>query len=334
MRVSRRHVLKASISIAVAGEGWVLPQVARAQSVAGARTLTAQTPVLTIAFEEHGDASGFPVILLHGFPDDVRAWDAVVPPLAQQGYRVIVPYLRGHGATRFREASALRTGQQAAMGQDVIDLADALRLERFAVAGFDWGNRAACIAAALHPSRVRAAALIHGYTIQNTFAPPRPASPERERALWYQWYFNTERGRAGLERDRRGICRLLWKTWSPTWRFTDAVFDRTAVSFDNPDFVDVVVHSYRHRNANAAGEPRYEEIERRLAQRPKIEVPSIVLHGASDGVAGAPPDEAAERAMLSSFKGRRVVRGAGHFLPREKPDVVSSALLELLVATR
>ena len=293
-----------------------------------------QTPVLDIAVEESGDAQGFPIVLLHGFPDDVRAWDEVAPPLASKGYRVIVPYLRGYGPTRFRESSAPRMAQQAAIGQDLMDLADGLGLSRFAVAGYDWGNRAACIAAALHPERVRAGVFIGGYTIQDTLAPPQPATPERERALWYQWYFNTERGRMGLERDRRGICRLLWKDWSPTWRFTDATFERTASSFENPDFVEVVIHSYRHRNGNAPGEPRFTEMERRLAQRPTIEVPSIVLYGADDGLGSPPGDSPAERQSFSARVKRGIIAGAGHFLPREKPEAVSAAMLELLDTTR
>src|ERR1700704_4997337 len=217
---------------------------------AGTVERVVQTPVLNIGYEESGNASGFPVILLHGFPDDVHAYDAVAPPLAKAGHRVLVPYLRGYGPTRFRDPAAPKMAEQAAIGQDLIDFADALKLQRFAVAGYDWGGRAACVAAALHPERVRAAVLIGGYSIQDTLGPPQPAAPERKQALWYQWYFNTERGRAGLERNRRRICRLLWKTWSPTWHFSDEAFDRTAASFDNPDFVDVVIHSYRHRNLN------------------------------------------------------------------------------------
>jgi len=300
----------------------------RAQGVAAAAARHIQTPVLDIAYEDRGQ--GFPVILLHGFPDDVRAFDEVAPPLVQAGLRVLVPYLRGYGPTRFRDAAAPRMAEQAAIGQDLIDFADALRLDRFALAGYDWGGRAACIAAALHPDRVRAAALIGGYTIQDTVSPPQPAAPERERALWYQWYFNTERGRAGLQANRRSLCRLLWQTWSPTWHFTDDVFNRTAPSFDNPDFVDLVIHSYRHRNLNAPGEPRFAAIEKRLAQRPKIQVPAIVLYGAEDGLGAPPEDSPAERALFTSRMARRVVPGAGHFLPREKPDAVATALLELL----
>jgi pimeloyl-ACP methyl ester carboxylesterase len=300
-----------------------------AQTASGvAKTIL--TPVLSIAYEEHGH--GFPIILLHGFPDDVRAFDGVAPPLVQAGYRVLVPYLRGYGSTRFLDPSAPRTGEQAAIGQDLIDFADALDLDRFAVTGYDWGCRASCIAAALHPDRVRASVLIGGYTIQDSIAPPQPAPPEIERALWYQWYFNTERGRRGLAANRRSLCRLLWQLWSPNWHFSDEIYNRTAVSFDNPDFVDVVIHSYRHRNGGAAGEARFSEMERQLAGRPKIHVPSIVLHGADDGVARPLADSPAERAMFTKLTARRVVPAAGHFLPRENPSAVSSALLELLAA--
>ena len=291
-----------------------------------------QTPVLDIGYVESGQ--GFPVILLHGFPDDVHAWDDVAPPLVKAGYRVLVPYLRGYGATRFRDAAAPRMAEQAAIGQDVIDFADALNLPRFAVSGYDWGGRAACIAAALHPDRVRAAVLISGYLIQNTITPAPPAPPENERNLWYQYYFNTERGRAGLAADRRAICKFLWQTWSPTWHFTDETYNRTAPSFDNPDFVNVVVHSYRHRIGNAQGETRFLEMERRLAQRPKIEVPTITLYGADDTLGGARPDSAAEQSQYTKRVARRIVPGAGHFMPREKPEAVSTALLEVLAASK
>ncbi len=302
--------------------------------LADARAQTAksiQTPILNIGYLETGDPRGFPIILLHGFPDDVHAYDDVAPPLAKAGHRVLVPYLRGYGATRFRDPSGSRMGEQAAIGQDLIDFADALGLARFAVVGFDWGGRAACIAAALHPDRVRAAVLIGGYSIQNTIAPPRPAAPETERALWYQWYFNTERGRVGLDRNRRALCRLLWQEWSPTWRFSDETYLRTAPSFDNPDFVDVVIHSYRHRNGNAVGEARFLEIEKALAARPKVQVPTIVLHGGDDGVS-RPPAEAtpAELAVFPNLVARRVIAGSGHFMPREKPEAVSGAMLELM----
>jgi len=335
MRPNRREFLKLGIAAGAVTGGLANGRSVRAQGNATPRVRLVQTPVLNVGFEESGDPQGFPIFLLHGFPDDVRAFDAVVPPLAARGFRVVVPYLRGYGTTRFRDAGAPRMAEQAAIGQDLIDLADALGMTRFAVAGFDWGNRAACVAAALHPERVRAAVLINGYTIQDTVSPPQPAAPEREQALWYQWYFNTERGRAGLAANRRPLCRLLWQLWSPTWHFSDDTYARTAPSFDNPDFVDVVIHSYRHRNMNAPGEPRFVEVERRLASRPTISAPAIILLGADDGVGGPPPADApAERAAFTSLVARRIVSGAGHFLPREKPEVVSSALLELLAATK
>ena len=232
-------------------------------------TLTILTPGLEIAYEAHGDPRGFPVVLLHGFPDDVRAWDGVAPALAAAGCRVLVPYLRGYGPTRFLDPAAPRMAQQAAIGQDLLDFVDALALPRVALAGYDWGGRAACIAAIVAPARVRALVTIGGYNVQNTTAPSRPASAAEERARWYQWYFNTERGRRGLEQNRREICRLLWREWSPSWRFDDATFDRTAQSFDSPDFVEVVIHSYRHRHGNASGEERFDALEGPLRSGPR-----------------------------------------------------------------
>lgn len=299
----------------------------RAQSVKVART-----PVLDIGYEESGE--GFPVILLHGFPDDARAYDGVAPGLAKRGFRALVPYLRGYGPTRFRDSGVARMAEQAAIGQDVVDFADALQLDRFALAGYDWGGRAAAITAALHPERVRAAVIIGGYPIQNTIKPGPPSPPELESKLWYQYYFNTERGRAGLVANRRAICKFLWQTFSPTWRFTDEMFNRTAPSFDNPDFVDCVIHSYRHRIGNAPGEPRFEGVERKLASRPKIEVPTILLRGADDPLGGREPAESVDRLMFPKLIARRLVPGAGHFLPREAPETVASAMLDILDATK
>ena len=331
MDYARRDILKSGAT--AIGVGLVTrATMARAAQSPSPAVRMAQTPALDIGYEETGDAQGFPVILLHGFPDDVRAYDEVIGPLAKKGFRTIVPYLRGYGPTRFRDAKAPRMAEQAAIGQDVIDLADALKIQRFAVAGYDWGGRAAGIAAALHPDRVRAAVLIGGYTIQDVFGTPPPATPERERALWYQYYFNTERGRVGLERNRRNICRFLWETWSPTWKFTPETFEKTAPSFDNPDFVDVVLHSYRHRIGNAAGEPRFLETERQLAKRPRIEAPTIALYGGSDGLGAPAAQNPNESATFTKLVARRVIDGAGHFLPRERPDAVSTALLELLTA--
>jgi pimeloyl-ACP methyl ester carboxylesterase len=294
---------------------------------------TVRTSTLEIGYEERGEPAGAPVILLHGFPDDAHAWDAVAPPLAAKGCRVLAPYLRGYGPTRFLDAGAPRMAQQAAIGQDLLDFMDALGLERAALAGYDWGGRAACIVAILAPARVRALVTIGGYNVQNTLAPPKPASASQERANWYQWYFNTERGRLGLETNRREICRLLWGDWSPGWRFDDATFERTAAAFDNPDFVPVVIHSYRHRHRNAPGDPRFDAIERRLAERPRIEVPSVILQGRDDTV-DPPRRSETHRALFPDGTERHVVPDAGHFMPREQPGVVVDALLTLLARTR
>jgi pimeloyl-ACP methyl ester carboxylesterase len=295
---------------------------------------TVRTNILEIGYHESGDGAGFPVILLHGFPDDAHAYDGVAPVLAKAGYRALAVYLRGYGPTRFVDPAGARTAEQAAIGQDVIDFADALKLPRFAVAGFDWGGRAACVASALHPDRVRAAVLIGGYSIQNTVTRGRAATPEAARRQWYQWYFNTEAGREGLEQNRRGLCELLWREWSPTWRFSDEMFNRTAASFDNPDFVECVIHSYRHRHLNAPGERRFLDIERQLATRPPVPVPTIVVHGGDDAFGRPAPEiTAAERATMPKLIDKRIVEGAGHFVPHEKPEAVASALLDLLGAT-
>jgi len=224
-----------------------------------------RTPTLEIAYEESGPAEGRPVVLLHGFPDDVHAYDGVAPPLAAAGWRVLVPYLRGYGPTRFLDPLTPRSGQQAALGHDLLDFLDALGLERAALAGYDWGGRAACIVAALGRERVASLVSVGGYNIQNIVRASEPAAPDREYRLWYQWYFHTERGRAGLIANRRPLCRLLWQLWSPNWRFDDATFERTAASFDNPDFVEVVIQSYRHRYDLVPGDPSLQPLEDRLA---------------------------------------------------------------------
>jgi pimeloyl-ACP methyl ester carboxylesterase len=306
-----------------------------AQTPPGPTVKTVRTNILEIGYHESGDAAGFPVILLHGFPDDAHAYDGVAPVLAKAGCRALAVYLRGYGPTRFLDPVVARTAEQAAIGQDVIDFADALELPRFVVAGFDWGGRAACVASALHPDRVRAAVLIGGYSIQNTVTRARAAAPEAVRRLWYQWYFNTDAGRAGLEQNRRGLCELMWREWSPTWRFSEEMFNLTARSFDNPDFVDCVIHSYRHRNLNAPGEPRFLDAEQQLAKRPPISIPTIAVHGGDDAF-GRPPAEitAAERTTLPKLIDKRIVEGAGHFVPHERPDAVASAILDVLGATK
>jgi len=283
---------------------------------------------LDVAVELHGPESGTPVVLLHGFPDDVRTYDGVAGPLAVAGLRVVVPYLRGYGPTRYRDPATPRSGQQAALGADLLALMDALGLRRALLAGYDWGGRAACIVAALWPERVIGLVSANGYNIQDIARSTEPAAPGRELRYWYQWYLNTERGAAGLAANRAEFCRLLWRMWSPTYALTDAEYAATAASFDNPDFVATVVQSYRHRHKAAAGDPAFEGIEQRLAALPPITVPSVVLHGAADGVDPPANSEGSAKRFSGPFH-RAVVPGAGHFLPREAPQPWVEALLSL-----
>jgi pimeloyl-ACP methyl ester carboxylesterase len=290
-----------------------------------------QTPTLDIGYEEHGASDGSAIILLHGFPYDVRSFDGCVAPLAAAGHRVLVPYLRGYGPTRFRDPAAPRMAEQAALAQDVIDFADALGVERFAMAGFDWGNRAACIVSVLHPERVIGQVSIGGYSVQNTLAPGAPMPARSAAMFWYMWYFNTDAGARALEANRHDIIRYLWETWSPEWQYTDEAYARSAPSFDNPDFVDVVVHSYRHRQLNAPGEVRFEDMERRLAERPTVDVPAIVLRPGATGLGGRPSGDAPGlRQQFTRLVAQRIVEGAGHDLPAHRPDAVAEALLELV----
>ncbi|WP_028225876.1 alpha/beta fold hydrolase [Paraburkholderia ferrariae] len=291
------------------------------------------THLLDIAYDEQGDADGWPVVLLHGFPYDIHAYEEVTPRLTAQGARVIAPYLRGYGPTRFLSPSTPRSGQQAALGADLAGLLDALRIERPLLAGYDWGGRAACIVAALHPSSVRGLVSVNGYNIQDIAGAALPADPEKEYRLWYQYYLHGERGRAGLAENRRAFCRLLWSLWSPTWRFADDLYARSAAAFDNPDFVDVVVHSYRHRFGLVEGDPQFDDIERRLAAAPPITVPAITLEGEADGV--LPPGGG--QANATRFTGRhenRIVANAGHNLPQEAPQAFADAVLDLNAWTR
>ncbi|CAH0198082.1 alpha/beta fold hydrolase [Roseomonas sp. CECT 9278] len=283
---------------------------------------------LDVAVELHGPESGVPVVLLHGFPDDTRTYDGVVGPLAAAGLRVVVPYLRGYGPTRYRDPATPRSGQQAALGADLLALMDALGIRRALLAGYDWGGRAACIVAALWPDRVIGLVSATGYNIQDIARSGEPAAPERELRYWYQWYLHTERGAAGLAADRSAFCRLLWRLWSPTYALGDAEYAMTAASFDNPDFVATVVQSYRHRHRAAPGDPALEGIESQLAMRPPITVPGVVLHGAEDGVDAPANSEGCGRWFSGPFR-RLVVPGAGHFLPREAPQPWVEALLSL-----
>jgi pimeloyl-ACP methyl ester carboxylesterase len=287
-----------------------------------------RTPVLDVAYEASGPAEGLPIILLHGFPYDVRSFDAVVALVNAAGFRTIVPWLRGYGGTRFLSADTLRSGEQAALGQDLKELLDALGIQKAVLGGYDWGGRAACVVSALWPERVAGLVSCTGYNIQDIANSFKPADPEQEARMWYQYYFHTERGRNGLTEKRREISRLLWKMWSPTWAFDGATFGRTADSFDNPDFVDVVIHSYRHRTGNTAGDPRYAPVEARLAAQPKINVPTINLHGAVDGVGPARMSENHGRHFSGPYE-RRVLENVGHNPPQEAPQVFADAILQL-----
>ncbi|WP_461335414.1 alpha/beta fold hydrolase [Bradyrhizobium embrapense] len=285
--------------------------------------------VLDIAYYEAGPADGPAVMLMHGFPYDIHSYVDVAPLLAAQGCRVIVPYLRGYGPTVFRDKATPHSGEQAAVGADLMALMDALDIKRAVFAGYDWGGRAASIGAALWPERCIGLICTNGYMIQDIAHAMVPARPEREVPLWYQYYFQLERGRAGLAANRRDIAKLLWSQWSPSWAFDDACFERTAVAFDNPDYVDVVIHSYRHRYGVVAGDPRYAEVQRRLDALPVIAVPTITLDGGDDGVTAA-GDGSASAAKYTARRAYRVIPGAGHNLPQEAPEGFAAAVMELV----
>ncbi len=285
--------------------------------------------VLEIAYAESGPQDGQPVFLMHGFPYDIHAYAEVSSILAAAGCRVFVPYLRGFGATRFLSAETPRSGEQAALGADLLALMDALAIPRAVLAGYDWGGRAACVVAALWPERCAGLVSFNSYNIQNIARAMVPDTPESEHMLWYQYYFHSERGRAGLEKDRRAVTRLLWRQWSPTWRFSQEEFERSAAAFDNPDFVEVVIQSYRHRFALAAGDPAYLEIEARLATQPPISIPTVTFDGADDGVR-APSQPQAFAHKFTGARSHRVVPGVGHNMPQEVPEVFAAAVLELV----
>lgn len=283
---------------------------------------------LSIAYAEVGPPDGAPVLLMHGFPYDIHAYAEVAPLLGAAGCRVIVPYLRGFGPTRFLSGDTPRSGEQAALGADLLALMDALHIERAVLAGYDWGGRAACVVAALWPQRCAGLVSFNSYNIQNIALAMEPDTPSNELSLWYQYYFHSERGRAGLAKDRRGLIKLLWRLWSPTWAFDDASFARSAPAWDNPDFVEVVIHSYRHRFGLVAGDPAYADIEARLATQPTITVPTLTFDGADDGV--RPPAQASAHAhRFSGPRSHRVLPGVGHNMPQEAPQVFADAVLEL-----
>lgn len=284
---------------------------------------------LEIAYYETGPADGPVVILLHGFPYDPRSYDAVAQILSDQGIRCLVPYLRGYGPTRFLGAATMRSGQQAALAYDLKAFMDALGVTSSYLAGYDWGGRAACIVSAIWPERVRGLLSCGmGYNIQDIPNAWQPAPASEEARYWYIYFFNTRRGRTALERDRNDICAHIWKLWSPTWGFDAATFSRTAKSFENPDFVEVVIHSYRHRLGDTPGDPRFDALETRLAAQPGIGVPSIVLQGATDGV-DPPQKEDAAAPHFTGYYERRVLETVGHNPPQEAPVAFAAAVKTL-----
>jgi len=285
---------------------------------------TVDAGVLAVGYLEDGPDDGWPVILAHGFPFDVHAYDEVVPVLTARGARVIRPWLRGFGPTRFLTAATPRSGQQAALGSDLVALLDALRLDTAILAGYDWGGLASCVATALWPERVAGLVSLAGYDIIDIESQQRAHDPALEHAVWYQHLFQTERGRRCLADHRRELCRTLWRQWSPHWRFDDATFERTAASFDNPDFVDVVIHAYRHSFGLEAGDPAHAELEERLAHRPEITVPAVTLDGASDTLK---PGGTADHAGMFTARHEHRVIDAGHNLPQEAPTAFADAVL-------
>jgi pimeloyl-ACP methyl ester carboxylesterase len=284
--------------------------------------------LLNVGYAEAGTSSGTPVILLHGWPYDIHSFVDIAPPLAKAGYRVIVPYLRGYGTTRFVSSETLRNGQQSALAVDTIALMDALQIKRAILAGFDWGARTANIVAALWPERCKAMVSVSGYLIGSQEAGKMPLPPKTELQWWYQYYFATERGRAGYEKYRHDFAKLIWQIASPKWRFDDATFERSAASFNNPDHVSIVIHNYRWRLGLAEDEPKYDDLEKRLAGFPVITVPTITLQGDADG---APhPDASSYAKKFSGKYSHRLIKGGiGHNLPQEAPQAFAQAVVEV-----
>jgi pimeloyl-ACP methyl ester carboxylesterase len=284
--------------------------------------------LLDVGYVEAGPANGQPVVLLHGWPYDIHSYADVAPALGTAGYRVIVPFLRGYGTTRFLSNDTVRNGQQSALAVDVIALIDALGIESAVIGGFDWGARTANIVAALWPARCKALISVSGYLIGSQEANKAPLPPAAELAWWYQFYFATERGRAGYDRNRREFARLIWHTASPRWDFGDETFDRSAAAFDNPDHADIVIHNYRWRLGVAAGEPQYDDLERQLADAPVIAVPTITLEGDANGAPHPDPASYAQK-FSGKYAHRTVSDGVGHNLPQEAPEPFAEAVVEV-----
>ena len=283
---------------------------------------------LNVGYIEAGPAKGPAVLLIHGWPYDIHAFVDVTPMLAAAGYRVIVPYLRGYGTTRFLAPDAVRNGQPSALAHDMVDLMDALKIPEAILAGFDWGARTADIVAALWPERCKGLVSVSGYLIGSQAAGKTPLPPAAEYQWWYQFYFATERGKEGYSKYRREFARLIWQSASPQWKFDDATFNRSAPAFDNPDHVDIVIHNYRWRQGLAEGEPRYDDFERRLAASPDIHVPTITLEGDANG-APHPPAAASARKFVAGMQHRLITGGIGHNLPQEAPQAFAQAVVDV-----
>jgi pimeloyl-ACP methyl ester carboxylesterase len=284
--------------------------------------------VLNVGYVDSGPSDGPAVVLLHGWPYDIHSYADVAPILVSEGYRVIVPHLRGYGTTRFLSDESVRNGEQAVLAVDIRALMDALEIEQAAVAGFDWGARTADIVAALWPERCRALVSVSGYLIGSQEAGKVPLPPEAELQWWYQYYFATERGRAGYDKYRHGFARLIWRTASPKWNFDDATFDRSAASFDNPDHVAIAIHNYRWRLGLAEGEAEYDELEKRLAEGPVITVPAITLEGDANGAPHPDPSAYAKK-FSGKYSHRTIEGGIGHNLPQEAPEAFARAVIEV-----
>jgi pimeloyl-ACP methyl ester carboxylesterase len=336
----RRFLGTAAVALAAvpfAMSGTLLAQSGDAKPGAGAVRPGAHTSfaalkqieagVLDVGYAEAGPADGPVVILLHGWPYDIYAFVDVVPVLAQAGFRVIAPWLRGYGTTRFLSADTPRNGQQAALAIDVIALMDALKIDKAVVAGFDWGARTAGIVAAIWPERVKGLVSVSGYLIGSQEANKKPLPPSAELQWWYQYYFATERGRLGYEKYRREFSKLIWQLASPKWNFDDATFERSAASFDNPDHVAIVIHNYRWRLGLAPGEAKYDELEKRLAESPVIAVPTITLEGDANGAPHPDPKVYAGK-FSGKYAHRLVTGGIGHNLPQEAPQAFADAVIE------
>jgi pimeloyl-ACP methyl ester carboxylesterase len=341
-RHRRRFLGTAAMTIAAAQ--LVMTGSVRAQSGnAGPATLPAVKPgtntsfgplkqidagVLNVGYAEAGPADGRVVILLHGWPYDIYSYVDVAPLLASAGYRVIIPYLRGYGTTRFLASETVRNGQQSVIAVDIIALMDALKIEKATIGGYDWGARTANIIAALWPERCKAMVSVSGYLIGSVAANKMPLPPKAELQWWYQYYFATERGRAGYEQHRHDFAKLIWQIASPKWDFDDATFDRSAAAFDNPDHVSIVIHNYRWRLGLAEGEPKYDELEKRLAEGPVITVPTITLEGDANGAPHPDPSSYAKK-FSGKYANRIITGGVGHNLPQEAPQAFAEAVVEV-----